>query len=397
MICRILSPDIFIGFIHHLSPFYLLRIIESSGVNLLDTAPWYGHGSSEIVIGFAMEELLLNNKDKDNDDESNLRVRRSNLIINTKVGRYEADPKRQFNFSRQATLSSVRRSLDRMMCTYIDVLQLHDPEFAPTLQQLLKETIPAMVECRNNGLCKALGMTGYPLQVQHQIFQATFEEFGINVFDQALTYGHFCLHDTSLVNRPILSASPSSTTLSRSFAEYCLDHNIGLLAAAPLSMGLLTQRSTPPEWHPASRRLQDACKCAADMCRDKFQVDIAVIAILFALSHPSIPCTILGMKSVHEVDFAVQIANRFQDVRAKNGNSTESISTKEQHEAMLQQCLNEKEREAYETLKDSVNGPFAIVWKEGSHDYEWDGVEIAHNFWKASTDESFAWEQWQLR
>ena len=356
--------------------------VVDCGVNLLDTAPWYGHGSSEIVIGFAMAELLGGGSDTP-------LVRRSDLIINTKVGRYEADPTKQFDFSRDTTRASVQRSLQRMKCTYIDVLQLHDPEFAPTLDILLEETIPAMIECRNEGYCKALGITGYPLQVQHQILQASFEKFGKDVWDQALTYGHFCLHDTSLVNQPIL---PPATTLT--YSEYCKQNNLGLLAAAPLSMGLLTHRYPPPEWHPASHELREACKRAADLCNEKFQVDIAVIAILFALSHPSIPCTILGMKNRDEVDFAIQIANRFHNL---NTIDDVSSSPKEQHEYMLQQVLNEQEKKAYEALKDPINGPFAAVWKKGSRDYQWDGVEEAHRFWKDFPDTSVVWEQWQVR
>ena len=40
--------------------------------------------------------------------------------------------------------------------------------FAPSMGNLLNETIPAMMECRKRGWCKALGLTGYPLEAQHQ-------------------------------------------------------------------------------------------------------------------------------------------------------------------------------------------------------------------------------------
>lgn len=125
--------------------------VLEAGINLLDTAPWYGHGTAEVVIGWALEEL----------SNSNSGFLRENLTINTKVGRYEADPRQQFDFSATATLQSVKRSLERMQCCgYIDVLQLHDPEFAPSLDMLFQETIPAMLECQEKGWCRALGMTG---------------------------------------------------------------------------------------------------------------------------------------------------------------------------------------------------------------------------------------------
>lgn len=124
--------------------------VNIAGITLLDTAPWYGHGTSEAVIGWALDEL-----------SNRSLFARERLIINTKVGRYEADPAKQFDFSAVATKQSVKRSLERMRCgNYIDVLQLHDPEFAPSLEILMHETIPAMLECRKKGWCRALGMTG---------------------------------------------------------------------------------------------------------------------------------------------------------------------------------------------------------------------------------------------
>lgn len=132
--------------------------ILECGITLLDTAPWYGHGTSEIVVGWALQELLA--------DSGNPRIQRKDICVNTKIGRYEADPSRQFDFSRLTTLASVERSLRRLgggapnVIQYIDVLQLHDPEFSPTLEMLLKETIPALMDCRSKGWCKALGLTG---------------------------------------------------------------------------------------------------------------------------------------------------------------------------------------------------------------------------------------------
>ena len=125
--------------------------ITVAGITILDTAPWYGHGTSELVIGYAMMKLC---------DEQHL-FQRQTLMINTKIGRYEADPTRQFDYSYTATMNSVQRSIQRLCCgSYIDVLQLHDPEFAPSIDLLFQETIPAMMECQTRGWCRALGITG---------------------------------------------------------------------------------------------------------------------------------------------------------------------------------------------------------------------------------------------
>jgi aryl-alcohol dehydrogenase-like predicted oxidoreductase len=124
--------------------------ITVAGITVLDTAPWYGHGTSEVVVGFALTKLFNEGK-----------IKREQLTINTKIGRYEADPTKQFDFSAAATINSVERSIRRLCCgSYIDVLQLHDPEFAPSMDILFRETIPAMIECQKKGWCRALGITG---------------------------------------------------------------------------------------------------------------------------------------------------------------------------------------------------------------------------------------------
>eukprot|EP00804_Cyclotella_cryptica_P007411 CCRYP_002619-RA/>CCRYP_002619-RA protein AED:0.26 eAED:0.26 QI:185/1/1/1/1/0.66/3/1686/543 len=91
------------------------------GIFLLDTAPWYGHGTSEIVVGYALDTILINDEgfDAGHDYSDHVTVTtgseekfskpkrrtrtgllpRSSVIVNTKVGRYEADPLRQFDFS----------------------------------------------------------------------------------------------------------------------------------------------------------------------------------------------------------------------------------------------------------------------------------------------------------
>jgi L-galactose dehydrogenase len=413
--------------------------IVEHGITLLDTAPWYGHGTSEVVIGWAMQKLLVENSDSDNllsssDGSMPLkmaktrqRIPRHELVINTKIGRYEADPIQQFDFSKEATLASVQRSLQRMKCQYIDVLQLHDPEFAPSLEQLLHETIPAMVTCRSNGWCRALGMTGYPLEVQYQILQRTFDKdtatSGISatsIWDQTLTYGHFNLHDKSLVSQPILKLKPSVAVavpqFSRedednrdkddnddddddngiayqSFAEFCQTHNLSLMAAAPLSMGLFTKRG-PPEWHPASSDLVEACSAAVTICNNH-HVDISSLAMLVALSNPVIPCTLVGMKTVAEVEAAVAVANRFHNVvggtaASKNGGDDDDRS-RSSWQDILKQVLTHEEYKAWKQLNDPEEGPFATVWKNGT--YRWDGIRGVKAFWdQVKEANAVAWQ-----
>ena len=372
--------------------------IQSCGINLLDTAPWYGHGSSEIVIGYAMQKLLhsqdadakAQHKDyKATKDIESLhanqistkKINRNDIVINTKVGRYESNAKYMFDFSAKRVHESVLLSIERMKCDYIDVLQLHDPEFAPSMDLLIHETIPELANMRKLGLVKAIGITGYPLHIQKQIIEQSWNVHKIRI-DQSLTYGHYNLHDQSLFF-PLTSKSDTKSKLDGSnpqitFADYVQNtHDMGLMCAAPLSMGLLTKKG-PPSWHPASIALKNACMEASNLCNhpdthtkhdnSQERVDIAKLAIAFALSQRRISCTLLGMKNTQEVDMAVSIAKLFAD------------EDKEEDDVdLLQSILSPLEFHILQQILDIEKGPFVEVNQSGEN--EWDGEEEAEKFW----------------
>lgn len=165
---------------------------------------------------------------------------------------------------------------------------------------------------------------------------------------------------------------------------------MGLLAAAPLSMGLLTHGPIA-EWHPAlGSELEQACRKAAAICEAN-SIDIATLALLYAMSHPSIPCTILGMKDLQQVNAAAELARRFHVVDWRNPELTQGD--------VLKQVLTKDEIIVLEILCDKQNGPFAgLDAMEAVHAvplYQWDGVEEAHKFWRAIDGAQF--EQWQWR
>ena len=254
-----------------------------------------------------------------------------------------------------------------MKCGYIDVLQLHDPEYAPSLDQLFTETLPAMMECRKKGLCRALGLTGYPLEVQHLILQKSLETLGENIFDQSLTYGHFNLHDTSLVTGKLDGDD--------SFLDYCHKRRIQVLAAAPLSMGLLTHTGQP-DWHPADDSLRRACREASDLCIMQ-GVNLSTVSLLFALSEPRIPCTILGMKNVLEVKVIQSLAIRIG--AASNHQSQADV---------LKAVLSDKEHHVLELLRDPSTGPFAHLAEIA----QWDTIAEAWYFWE---QQGKTFDKWQ--
>ncbi len=270
------------------------------GINVLDTSPWYG--SSETLLGKALKNIP-----------------RSSYFLHTKVGRFDAahssEPTEMFDFTFDRTRRSVLNSISVMGCEYIDVAQVHDPEFAEDLSIVIDETLPALDSLRSEGLVRAIGVTGFPLEVQREIM----ERSTIKI-DFSLTYGHLNLHD--------------DTARTTGFFEFCRSKSITPLAAAPLSMGLLTNKSNPPDWHPAGVELRALCKRAGDLCESK-GVDLPRLAITYALEIEDVETTFLGMSttnevnrnvalwrqglSQHERDVLSEVLELFKDTRASSG------------------------------------------------------------------------------
>ncbi|WIA38692.1 hypothetical protein OEZ86_001995 [Tetradesmus obliquus] len=237
------------------------------GINFFDTSPFYGSTKSETVLGKGLKDLP-----------------RDKIIVSTKVGRYGQE---YFDFSAERVAASVRESLARLQIPYIDIIQCHDIEFG-SLDQIISETLPALQQLKAQGLVRFVGITGLPLSA----LQYVLDRVPPGTVDVILSYCHYSLNDTALQDAipyfqekqvGIISASPLSMG------------RVGIISASPLSMGLLTQQG-PPEWHPAPAELKEAAAAAAACCRDQ-GVDLAKLALQFAVKNPSISTTLVGMCS----------------------------------------------------------------------------------------------------
>jgi aryl-alcohol dehydrogenase-like predicted oxidoreductase len=82
------------------------------GVNLIDTAPAYGFGRSEEIVGRAIADS----------------GRRSRVLIATKAGLEWKDGKVFRNASRERIRREIGDSLRRLQTDYIDIYQVHWPD-----------------------------------------------------------------------------------------------------------------------------------------------------------------------------------------------------------------------------------------------------------------------------
>lgn len=230
------------------------------GINYFDVAPYYGRTLAETRLG----EFLAG--------------KRNQVVLATKVGRYDIGG---FDFSAERVTASVDESLRRLRTDWIDIIQIHDIEYGDR-EQIIHETIPALQRLKQTGKVRFVGVTGYPLQQFVDIITHS-------DVDTILSYCRYDLLDTSLAE--IL------TPIAKS-------EGVGLINASPLHMRALTNKGAP-DWHPAPKRVLAASEQAAAFCRDQ-GVNLADVAMQFALASADVASTLVGMSKVRHVEMNVR-------------------------------------------------------------------------------------------
>jgi aryl-alcohol dehydrogenase-like predicted oxidoreductase len=120
-----------------------IRAAVEHGINVIDTAPVYGFGRSEEIVGKAVAEANL----------------RSRVVIATKTGLEWQNGKVFRNASRARIMQEVDDSLRRLRTDYIDVYQVHWPD--PLIA--VEETAHAMLTLFKQGKIRAIGVSNFSL------------------------------------------------------------------------------------------------------------------------------------------------------------------------------------------------------------------------------------------
>lgn len=178
------------------------------GINLVDTAPVYGMGHSEEVVGKAIHD------------------RRNQVILSTKCGLmfdrtegsyyFSRDGKEVYkNLTKGAIIDSVEQSLRRLKTDYIDILFTHWQSVEPFIVPV-EETMEALMLLKKQGKIRAIG--GSNMSSWH------IEEY-IKYGELDIIQEKYNLMDTR-VEEEVLPAA--------------LKHHITFQAYSPLEQGLLT-------------------------------------------------------------------------------------------------------------------------------------------------------------
>ncbi|GLI54695.1 aldo/keto reductase [Propionigenium maris DSM 9537] len=122
----------------------VLREALDMGINLIDTAPVYGLGHSERIVGKAIGGYD-----------------REDIFIATKCGLiWDEEGRVENNLSRESLLKEIDEILGRLETEYVDLLQVHWPNPAYDI----KETFETLAEIKASGKARYIGVSNYSLE-----------------------------------------------------------------------------------------------------------------------------------------------------------------------------------------------------------------------------------------
>lgn len=179
-----------------------------AGINLIDTAPVYGFGHSEEIVGKAIAG------------------RRDKVILSTKCGLWWDDDEGSYRFtwdghavkrnvSRRTIRIEIEKSLKRLGTDYIDIYYTHNPACEPFMTPI-EETIDTLMELKKEGKIRAIGASN--CEISH-------------------IKSYLELGDISIVQRRF---NMLERGVEKEILPFCKEHHLSLHAYSPVAKGLLS-------------------------------------------------------------------------------------------------------------------------------------------------------------
>ncbi|MFO1126871.1 MAG: aldo/keto reductase [Rhodospirillales bacterium] len=255
-----------------------LHAAIARGITLIDTAPVYGFGRSEEIVGRALADG----------------GRRQNVVLATKCGLdWTAEQKPFRNSSRARLIDEVEASLRRLKTDVIDIYQLHWPD----LQTPLDETAHAMRSLLESGKIRAIGVSNYSRE-------------------QMAEFGTFA---------PLHTAQPPLNLFERGSLHdvlpYCRQHGIATLTYGALCRGLLSGamsaatefsgddlRKVDPKFRPPRFAQYLAAVGRLDQfARDRFGKRVIHLALRWLLDQPGVGIALWGARKPEQLEPAAEV------------------------------------------------------------------------------------------
>jgi aryl-alcohol dehydrogenase-like predicted oxidoreductase len=241
------------------------------GVNLIDTAPAYGNGHSEQVVGRAIAE----------------RGARDRVVLATKVGLKPHGSALYRNSTRARLFEEIEESLQRLRTDYIDLYQVHWPDPRTPVE----ETAQALLDLQRAGKIRAIGVSNYSIEAMERFLQVA----------------------------PLASAQPPLNLFERQALEeiipWCKDHQIGILTYGALCRGLLggaidektqfkgddLRKDDPKFCAPRFPQYMRAVKLLDRYAQERYGKGVLALAVRWVIDQPGVSVALWGPRHPEEL------------------------------------------------------------------------------------------------
>ena len=247
----------------------------NQGINLVDTAPVYGFGASEEIVGAALDGV------------------RAQTVIATKTGLEWRDGKIYRNASGERILREIDASLRRLRTDYIDIYQVHWPD--PLVP--VEETAEAMRSLYEQGKIRAIGVSNFSV--------AQMERF------RKVSPLHVLQPPYNLFERGI----------EAEILPYCRANGIATLGYGALCRGLLSGRMRPdtvfhgddlrgvdPKFQPPRfAQYLEAVRQLDEFAQRRFHRHVIQLAVRWMLDN-GISVALWGGRHPNQLEAALEVA-----------------------------------------------------------------------------------------
>ena len=249
------------------------------GMSFIDTAPAYGLGLSEEIVGKAVAG------------------RREDAVIATKCGLVWHTDKGTFFFNEygkdvhrylgpESIRYEVEQSLSRLGTDYIDLYQTHWQD--PTTP--IEDTMAVLLDLKAQGKIRAIGVSNVQLSELE-----TYLESGVVDTAQQL----FSMFDRKI---------------ERELLPFCRENNIAMLAYSPLAQGLLTGKVDPEREFPEGDMRRNSSRFSVENrervagmlgsfqpVADSHGITLAQLAIAWTVAQPGLTHALVGARNAKQV------------------------------------------------------------------------------------------------
>ena len=252
----------------------MIHAALDAGINFVDTADVYSRGESEEIVGQA------------------LKGRRGDVVLATKFAMPMGPDDNQRGGSARWIKQAVEDSLRRLGTDYIDLYQMHRPDYATDIE----ESLSALSDLVREGKVRAIGSSTFPAELIVEAHWAA-ARAGLHRFRaEQPRY--------SILNR----------TIEGAVLPVAQRYGMGVLTYGPLASGWLSGRTDPSQGHraalapqafdlavPANQIRQGAVRELTKLAADA-GLPLTHLATAFVRSHPAVTSVLIGPRKPEQLD-----------------------------------------------------------------------------------------------